>query len=257
MPAGFKIELFADGLRAPRMLQGRAERRCLRCGDAGRAHSRAASGEGGKVVTNEVFASGLTRRSASPSFRTATIRNGSMSPTPTASSAFPIRPATSRRAARPRSIVASLPHDGGHSTRDIVFTPDGKRMLVSVGSSATSPRAWERRRAGWRRGRRRSRSARPGASEAERAAVLALRSRRQGPEDLCHRHPQLRRPCDPAADGLALVLDQRARRSRRRSRARLRHQREGGRASTAGRGSISATTKIRATPARGRTSRTR
>jgi len=35
----------------------------------------------------------------------------------------------------PETVVANLPHSYGHSTRDIVFTPDGKRMLVSVGSA--------------------------------------------------------------------------------------------------------------------------
>ena len=33
-------------------------------------------------------------------------------------------------------MVANLAQGSGHSTRDIVFTPDGKRMLVSVGSAS-------------------------------------------------------------------------------------------------------------------------
>src|SRR6185437_2493386 len=37
---------------------------------------------------------------------------------------------------RPETIVAKLPAGYGHSTRDIVFTPDNKRMLVSVGSAS-------------------------------------------------------------------------------------------------------------------------
>ena len=53
-----------------------------------------------------------------------------------------------------------------------------------------------------------------------------VRSRRQEPEAVRHRHPQLRRPCD-AAERHGLVLDQRARRSRRRPRARLCHARPG------------------------------
>ena len=36
---------------------------------------------------------------------------------------------------RPETVVAELP-TGGHSTRDIVFTGDNKRMLVSVGSGS-------------------------------------------------------------------------------------------------------------------------
>jgi glucose/arabinose dehydrogenase len=37
---------------------------------------------------------------------------------------------------KPETIVPSIPHGGGHWTRDVVFTPDGKKMYVSVGSSA-------------------------------------------------------------------------------------------------------------------------
>src|SRR5262249_20138499 len=35
---------------------------------------------------------------------------------------------------KPETIVAELPSGGSHSTRNIVFTPDDGRMLVSVGS---------------------------------------------------------------------------------------------------------------------------
>ena len=135
VPAGFKIELFAEGLSGPRIVrvapngdifvaETRAGRiRVLRAG--GRRQGRDQRG-----VCQRTRAG----RSASPSFRTATIRNGSMSPTPTASSAFPISAGDLKARGKAETIVASLPHGGGHSTRDIVFTPDDKRMLVSVGS---------------------------------------------------------------------------------------------------------------------------
>ena len=38
------------------------------------------------------------------------------------------------KASGPAQTLATLPGGGGHRTRDIVFTPDGKHMLVSVGS---------------------------------------------------------------------------------------------------------------------------
>ena len=38
------------------------------------------------------------------------------------------------KARGPAQTLATLPGGGGHRTRDIVFTPDGKHMLVSVGS---------------------------------------------------------------------------------------------------------------------------
>jgi glucose/arabinose dehydrogenase len=36
----------------------------------------------------------------------------------------------------PETIVPELPAGGGHITRDIAFSPDGKRMFVSVGSAS-------------------------------------------------------------------------------------------------------------------------
>ena len=38
------------------------------------------------------------------------------------------------KARGPGETLTELPGGGGHRTRDIVFTPDGKHMLVSVGS---------------------------------------------------------------------------------------------------------------------------
>ncbi|MGA9965302.1 MAG: PQQ-dependent sugar dehydrogenase [Terriglobales bacterium] len=40
------------------------------------------------------------------------------------------------KAAGPAQHIADLPHGGGHWTRDIQFTADGKRMFVGVGSSS-------------------------------------------------------------------------------------------------------------------------
>src|SRR6202011_2056114 len=37
---------------------------------------------------------------------------------------------------QPQIIVARLPHGFGHSTRDLVFSNDGKQMFVSVGSAS-------------------------------------------------------------------------------------------------------------------------
>ena len=61
----------------------------------------------------------------------------STSATPTRSCASRTRTATSRRAARPKTIVPTpggRQRGGGHWTRDIAFSPDGKKLFVSVGS---------------------------------------------------------------------------------------------------------------------------
>ncbi|WP_082907878.1 PQQ-dependent sugar dehydrogenase [Bradyrhizobium neotropicale] len=175
VPSGFKIELFADGLRGPRII------RVAPNGDVFVAETRAGTvrvlraGEGGgKVATNEVFAGGLKHP-----FGIAFFPNGDNPQWVYVANTdgvvrFPYQAGDLKARGKPEIIVASLPHDGGHSTRDIVFTPDNKRMLVSVGSLSnvaegmgTPPggmAAWSRTQplgAAW-------------ASETERAAVLAF-----------------------------------------------------------------------------------
>jgi glucose/arabinose dehydrogenase len=49
---------------------------------------------------------------------------------------FPYRSGDLKASGRPETVVARLAAVYGHSTRDIVFTPDNKRMLVSVGSAS-------------------------------------------------------------------------------------------------------------------------
>jgi glucose/arabinose dehydrogenase len=36
-------------------------------------------------------------------------------------------------------VIATLPSGGGHYTRDIAFSPDGRHLWVSVGSAFTRP----------------------------------------------------------------------------------------------------------------------
>ena len=50
---------------------------------------------------------------------------------------FPYRPGDLQPAGPAETIVSGLPR-GGHETRDIVFSPDGSRMFVSVGSRSNA-----------------------------------------------------------------------------------------------------------------------
>ena len=174
VPAGFKIELFAEGLRGPRII------RVAPNGDVFVAETRIGAvrvlraGEGGKAATNEVFVSGLRQP-----FGIAFFPNGDNAQWVYIANTdsvvrFPYKAGDLKARGKPETIVASLPHDGGHSTRDIVFTPDNKRMFVSVGSLSnvaegmgTPPggsEAWSKTQplgAAW-------------ASELERATVLAF-----------------------------------------------------------------------------------
>ena len=212
VPRGFEVSLFADGLDGPRLIraapngdifvaesaQGRV--RVVRPSDAGKPRS-------------EVFASGLTAP-----FGIAFYPPG---PDPEwvylANTGSVVRFAyhngdlTAR--ANPETVVPRLP-TGGHYTRDVVFSPDGSRMFVSVGSGSNVGErmgkldpaelsAWTSQHplgASW-------------GNETDRAGVLVFhpdgRNRR-----LCHRHPQLRRPRG-RPQRRPVVFDQRARLDRR------------------------------------------
>jgi glucose/arabinose dehydrogenase len=136
VPPGFRVELFADGLKDPRIV------RVAPNGDIFVAETHAGtirilrSPDGAsKPDTNEVFASGLNRP-----FGIAFFPNGGNPQWVYVGNTdsvvrFPYHSGDLKASGPPETVVASLPHGGAHTTRDIVFTPDDARMLVSVGSA--------------------------------------------------------------------------------------------------------------------------
>jgi glucose/arabinose dehydrogenase len=137
VPAGFKIELFAEGLSGPRQM------RVAPNGDifvaetrAGRIRVLRAPDGSAKPSTMEIYASGLNHP-----FGIALFPNGDNPQWVYVANTdgvvrFPYNKGDLKAAAKPQIVVAQLPHGYGHSTRDIVFTNDNKRMLISVGSAS-------------------------------------------------------------------------------------------------------------------------
>jgi glucose/arabinose dehydrogenase len=136
VPPGFKAELFAEGLRGPRIM------RVAPNGDifvaetrAGRIRVLRAADGASKPSVNEVYASGLDEPFGIAFFPrdnpqwVYVANTGSVV-------RFPYQADDIKTSGKPEIIVAELPHGYGHSTRDIVFTSDDKRMLVSVGSAS-------------------------------------------------------------------------------------------------------------------------
>ena len=74
-------------------------------------------------------------RSESTSIRPGRILSGSTLATPLRWSASRIRTAIMKATGPAQTIIPELP-SGGHSTRDVVFSKDGKSMLVAVGSGS-------------------------------------------------------------------------------------------------------------------------
>jgi glucose/arabinose dehydrogenase len=131
---GFKVESFATGLDNPRLM------RLAPNGDIFLAESSAGKilvfrgiGADGKATKMEVFAGdlkgpfGINFYPSGPNPQWVYVGNTD------SVVRFPYK-SGDLKASGPAQTLASLPAGGGHRTRDIVFTPDGKHMLVSVGS---------------------------------------------------------------------------------------------------------------------------
>jgi len=155
-PPGFRVEEFQTGLSNPRLI------RTAPNGDVflsesgpGRVRILRAREGAGKAEINQVFASGLDRPfgiafcppGENPSW-VYVAETGRVI-------RFPYRSGDLQARGKPEVIVPDLPsggllRGGGHWTRDIAFSQDGKKMFVSVGSHsnvAEHSEASEERRA--------------------------------------------------------------------------------------------------------------
>ena len=175
-PAGFKVTLYAGGDAPPmQRSENRKEThaatqgtfvqpRLLRTapnGDVFLSDSQAGIvyilrglGPDGRAAKIEPFATGLDHPFGIAFFPAENPRYVYVANT-TSVVRFPYKAGDLRASAGPETIVPTLPgyaqlRGGGHWTRDIVFTQDGRHMLVSVGSGSniddpdTHPREFHR-----------------------------------------------------------------------------------------------------------------
>jgi glucose/arabinose dehydrogenase len=156
VPDGFKVDVFADGLNNPRLIRV-APNGDLFIAESGPGRIRVLrdSGNTGKPEVNEVFASGLKQP-----FGIAFYPNG---PNPKyiyvgntdSVVRFAYQNGDIKAGGNPETIVPDIPSGGrltggGHWTRDIAFSKDGRKMYVSVGSASNdleNPKVSEDRRA--------------------------------------------------------------------------------------------------------------
>ncbi len=137
---GFKVELYATGLNYPRLM------RTAPNGDIFLAESR--SGEikvfrgltsDGKAQQTEVFATGLKRHFGIAFYPPGPDPQWVYVGNTDSVVRFPYKKGDVKASGPQQVIVAELPgggqlRGGGHWTRDIAFSRDGKKMYVSVGS---------------------------------------------------------------------------------------------------------------------------
>jgi glucose/arabinose dehydrogenase len=138
VPAGFSVEVFAKGLNNPRLV------RVAPNGDIFVAESaagdvrvfRAADGAS-TPSASEVFATNLNRPFGIAFYPPGPDPHFVYVATTTQVVRYPYQNGD-LKASGPSQILASLPGGGGHWTRDIAFSPDGKTMFVSVGSGSNA-----------------------------------------------------------------------------------------------------------------------
>jgi glucose/arabinose dehydrogenase len=135
VPPGFKIALFAEGLDGPRTIRAAPNGDIFVAEtDAGRIRVLRAADGTSKPTANEVYATRLHQPFGIAFFPNGNDPQWVYVANTDAVVRFPYRSGDLKAAGKAETVVANLPHGSGHSTRDIVFTPDDKRMLVSVGS---------------------------------------------------------------------------------------------------------------------------
>ena len=144
-PPGFVVDLFASGLNMPRVI------RIAPNGDifvaetgAGRVRVFHPTKAGGAPAQGEVFAEGLQRPYGIAFYPSGQNPQFVYVATPDSVVRFPYRSGETK-ASGPAERIATLPSGGGHWTRDLAFSPDGKTLFVSVGSGSNvdegAPRA--------------------------------------------------------------------------------------------------------------------
>ena len=135
VPAGFKVEAFATGLKAPRQIRRAPNGDLFVMEQAAGQITILRGNKDGKPETTSVYATGLNTN-----FGINFYPNG---PNPqwvyvgnTGNVVrFPYKNGDLKASGPAETIIAELPPRGNHSTRDIVFSKDGTKMFVAVGSA--------------------------------------------------------------------------------------------------------------------------
>ena len=136
-PAGFKVELYADGDFKVNRLIRFAPNGDLFLADTGGDSVIVLRGVGadGKVKQREVFASNLNAPFGI-NFYPAKDPKWIYVANTDSVVRLPYKSGDMKASGPAETIVEKIPSGGGHTTRDIAFSPDGKRMFVSVGSGS-------------------------------------------------------------------------------------------------------------------------
>ena len=137
VPAGFSVSAFFTGLTNPREL------RTAPNGDvfvaesqAGRIRIIRAPASAARAQQDSIFAQGLDRPFGIAFYPPGPDPHYVYVANTDSVVRFPYQSGDLKASGGPETIIANLPHNGGHWTRSLAFSPDGKTLYVSVGSSS-------------------------------------------------------------------------------------------------------------------------
>lgn len=154
VPAGFKVDEYAAGLDNPRLIRT-APNGDLFVAESYAGRVRVLRGAGARAETSEVFAAGLRQPFGIAFYPAGPDPQYVYVADTDAVLRFPYRNGDLKARGAAETVVPDLPgggrlRGGGHWTRDVAFSRDGRKMYVSVGSLTNvyeNPNAEEDRRA--------------------------------------------------------------------------------------------------------------
>ncbi|MES2393111.1 MAG: PQQ-dependent sugar dehydrogenase [Acidobacteriota bacterium] len=140
-PPGFSVALYADGFALPRLMRV-APNGDLFLSDctSGQVIVMRGVGPDGKYLRREVFASKLDRPFGIAFYPLGPDPQWVYVANATSVVRFPYKNGDLQASAPPETLIRNLPalvlfNTSGHWTKDIVFTPDNKHLLLSVGAA--------------------------------------------------------------------------------------------------------------------------
>jgi glucose/arabinose dehydrogenase len=137
VPPGFKFDVFASGLRGPRRMVVAANGDVLITEtQGGRVSVMRPSSDSSKAASVTVFADGLRQPFGITLYPDAKNAKWVYVGETHRIVRYAYKTGDQKATAAPEVVVADLPAGGGHFSRDVVFSSDGKRMFVSVGSAS-------------------------------------------------------------------------------------------------------------------------
>jgi glucose/arabinose dehydrogenase len=132
---GFKVDLYATGLDYPREIR-KAPNGDLFVAENHKGMVRIFRGltNDGKPQKSSVFATGLHQPFGIAWYPLGDNPKWVYVANTDSVVRFPYSSGDMEAKGKAETVIAQLPGGGGHSTRDLAFSPDGKRLFVSVGS---------------------------------------------------------------------------------------------------------------------------